>query len=79
MTFGPKNGGRLPAYHRLDLALNYAFTLAGGQARAGVTVFNLYDRKNVWYREFQAFQGEMVSTDVSLMGRAVNLFVGLRF
>ena len=79
VTFGAKNGSRLPAYHRLDLALNYGFTFGARTAHRRRHSFNLYDRKNVWYREFQAFQGEMVSTDVSLMGRAVNLFVALRF
>ena len=45
----------------------------------GATVFNVYNRKNVWYKEFQAFSSELVANDVHLMGLAVNAFVGLRF
>lgn len=44
-----------------------------------MTVFNVYDRQNVWYKQFQAFHSELVQTDVHLMGRAFNAFVGLRF
>ena len=41
-----------------------------------MTVFNVYDRQNVWYKQFQAFSSELVETDVHLMGRAFNAFVG---
>ena len=77
--FGAKNAARLPAYHRLDLALRYDWRLKGARGDLGVTVFNVYDRHNVWYKEFQAFDSSLIESDVTLMGRAVNLFVGLRF
>ena len=77
--FGPKNAARLPAYHRLDLALRYECRLGGVRGDLGVTVFNAYDRHNVWYKEFQAFDTTLVENDVTLMGRALNAFVGLRF
>jgi hypothetical protein len=77
--FGPKNGARLPAYHRLDLALSYDHPIGSARGSFGVTVFNVYNRKNVWYKEFQAFSSELVENDVHLMGLAVNAFVGLRF
>jgi ferric enterobactin receptor len=77
--FGPKNGARLPAYHRLDLALSYEHPIGSARGSFGATVFNVYNRKNVWYKEFQAFSSELVENDVHLMGLAVNAFVGLRF
>ena len=77
--FGPKNGARLPAYHRLDLAFSYDHPIGSARASFGATVFNVYNRKNVWYKEFQAFSSELVENDVHLMGLAVNAFVGLRF
>lgn len=76
---GPKNAARLPAYHRLDRALNYDRRVGSVRATLGMTVFNVYDRQNVWYKELQAFRSEIVRTDVHLMGRAFNAFVGLRF
>jgi hypothetical protein len=77
--FGPKNGARLPAYHRLDLALSYDHPIGSARGSLGATVFNVYNRKNVWYKEFQAFSSELVENDVHLMGLAVNAFVALRF
>ncbi len=77
--YGTKNAARLPAYHRLDLAVGYARKLGPAEANIGVTLFNVYDRHNVWYRQSQAFGGSLVETDVQLMGRAVNAFVGVRF
>ena len=49
VVVGPKNGGRLPAYHRLDVATNREFHVR--DTMRGVfsfTLFNLYDRTNVW-------------------------------
>jgi hypothetical protein len=77
--FGSKNAARLPAYHRLDLALNYEWRIGSARGTVGMTVFNVYDRQNVWYKQFQAFSSELVETDVHLMGRAFNASVGLRF
>ena len=79
LEFGAKNGARLPSYHRLDLALRYDWRIGGARGDVGVTVFNAYDRHNVWYKEYQAFDTTLIENDVTLMGRAVNLFVGLRF
>ena len=79
VEFGAKNGARLPAYHRLDLAVSYEREVGPARANLGVTVFNVYDRQNVWYKEFQAFDSQLVENDVHLMGRAINAFVGLRF
>ena len=47
---GTMGGERLPAYHRADASLTYAFTLFGKSAKASLDVFNLYDHQNVWFR-----------------------------
>ena len=77
---GPKNGGRLPAYHRLDVAINREFFVR--DAMRGVfslTLFNLYDRRNVWYKEFEVIEDEIIENDIQLMGRTVNAAVTLKF
>jgi ferric enterobactin receptor len=79
VEFDRKNGARLPAYHRLDLAVNYEHTLGPGRVAFGVTVFNLYDRSNVWSREFVPVEGEIVENDVTLMGRTLNVSASYRF
>lgn len=79
VVLGTKNGARLPAYHRLDLSANYKFRLLGSQSIIGATVFNLYDRKNVWYKEFDVVEGEIFESNILYMGLTFNLFVTLRF
>ena len=48
------NGKRLAAYHRLDMSLWYKFALARGKVNGmlGMSVQNLYNRKNIWKRFF---------------------------
>ena len=79
LTFGTKNSARLPTYHRLDVSTQGEFTLFGAKSTLGVTIFNVYDRKNVWYRSYQTFGGSGSVNDVTLMGRAINVFFRFGF
>jgi hypothetical protein len=45
-----RNGGRLPAYHRLDLSVNKKFYFSNDLGmEANVSVTNVYDRPNIFY------------------------------
>jgi hypothetical protein len=76
---GEKNGARLPFYDRLDLSAQFDFRIGGGKGTLGLTVFNAYDQTNVWYREFNVVQGEILENNILLMGRTLNAHVSLRF
>jgi hypothetical protein len=76
---GDKNSARLPDYHRLDLAVNYKIRWGKVEPHFGLSVFNVYDQKNVWYKEFQSFTGEIIENNVNLMGLTFNLFMNLKF
>ena len=78
---GDKNGARLPAYHRLDLALHWELPIgqASRKTMMGVTLFNVYDRANVWYKEFSVVDNEIIETNIGLMGRTLNAFFSVRF
>ena len=76
---GEKNGERLPHYHRLDVALHYRFPVGLTEIDLGLSVFNVYDRTNVWYKEFDLSQAPYVTTDVSFLGMTPNLSVRLDF
>ena len=77
---GPKNGGRLPAYHRLDVAINREFHVQNSMRGVfSLTLFNLYDRTNVWYKEFEVIEDEIIENDIQLLGRTVNAAVTLKF
>lgn len=79
IEYGPKNGARLPDYHRLDLSATYDFKLGGTDLSAGVSVFNVYNRQNVWRKEYDVVEGELIETDVTYMGITPSLFIKIRF
>jgi ferric enterobactin receptor len=72
---GPKNGERLPAYHRLDISLTREIVPLGdgGKGVFAVSIFNVYNRKNVWYKEFNAVAGALTENNIRLMGTTLNV------
>lgn len=68
-----KNGNRFPDYHRLDASLTYNFKYGS----VGVSVFNLYNRKNVWYKKFTTVNdgqsSQLVVTDITYLGITPNV------
>lgn len=69
-----KNGNRLPNYHRLDVSANYNFTLfRNSPASIGFSVFNLYNRSNVWYNEYEIVDSEVYETPVYYLGITPNI------
>jgi len=76
---GDKNGYRLPAYHRLDLSVTYRFTLGQTKSNLGFSFFNVYGRDNVWYREFDVEDNEIIITDVNTLGFTPNVFFSIKF
>jgi outer membrane receptor for ferrienterochelin and colicin len=65
---GEKNSHRLPAYHRLDASLSRTFSGDWLDWNLGISVFNLYDHKNVWYREYLLDTNPVIVRKVTMMG-----------
>ncbi len=76
---GRKNGERLPVYHRLDGAVHYRFPWGSAIVDAGLSVFNIYNRINVWYKEFDLTESPFVTTDVAFLGITPNLSLRVDF
>ncbi|NPD48053.1 TonB-dependent receptor [Lentimicrobium sp. S6] len=69
-----KNGNRLPAYHRLDLSANYNFTFGkNSPASIGFSIFNAYNRSNVWYNEYEIIENEVIETPVYYLNFTPNI------
>lgn len=71
---GPKNDLRYDDYHRLDLSFTYNFSRRGLDGQAGLSIFNLYDRKNQWYTEYEIIEGEILETEITYRGFTPSLF-----
>lgn len=78
VEMGPKNGARMPDYHRLDVSATWDFYRGeSNKASAGVSVFNAYNRPNVWRKEYTAAEGEIITTDVNYLAWTISAFVNV--
>jgi ferric enterobactin receptor len=73
-----KNANRLNPYNRLDLSATYNFP----KLSIGVSVFNAYNRTNVWYKRFEVIREGDISalqvTDVNYLGVTPNITVSYK-
>lgn len=79
------NSERLPTYHRLDLSANYKMTFKKFGLEAGITLFNVYNRKNIRSRrflltsDFNSDRLEATPIDFRLLGFTPNLTLNFSF
>ena len=74
---------KLSDYHRIDLSTSYKMNFKHWHTQIGFTVFNLFDRVNVKYRQFiyqlppgqgsNSQQNTIVGSDISQLERTYNL------
>jgi hypothetical protein len=76
---GEKNAARLPSYHRLDLSVTYDLELGDTDSTLGMTLFNVYNRKNIWYKEYETLEGELIENNILFMSFTVNVFFNIKF
>jgi hypothetical protein len=69
-----KNALRLPDYHRFDVSATWDFRLGRSKANLGLSIFNVYNRKNTWYKEYEVVEGELLETEVNLLNFTPSLF-----
>ena len=77
-----KNANYLPDYHRMDLSASYKFALKqehGFNGELGLSVFNLYNRTNVWYRKYDLDVSPIIVTDVTMLGITPSVYVKVKF
>jgi ferric enterobactin receptor len=84
-TVTAKNGLRLPEYHRCDISANYKLLKGekGDKKRReigyiGFSIFNLYNRTNVWYKQYTIEDGSILETNVNYLGLVPNLTLSLK-
>ena len=79
ISVGAKNGSRLPPYHRLDLSAHYLHKVGKFEMDFGLSVFNFYNRRNVWYREYDFTEQPPVISEVRYLGFTPNLSAEIKF
>jgi hypothetical protein len=69
-----KNNARYPDYHRADLLAKYDLSFIRGiKSSISLSLFNLYDRANVWYKEYVYDDSGVTETNVNLLGFTPNV------
>jgi len=74
-----RNTERLPSTDRLDISLTRDFKNRLFTGKLGLSIYNVYNRKNVWYRYFTINRRMLTSVDVEMFGAAPTAFLELHF
>lgn len=79
---GDKNSNLLPDYHRLDMSVSYKLALKdehNWDGEIGLSIFNLYNHTNVWYRKYDLEVSPIVITDVTMLGFTPTIYLKANF
>lgn len=84
-TVTSKNGLRLADYHRADISVTYKLLTGSKEDKMrkeigsiGFSIFNIYNRKNIWYKQYTIEDGSIYETDVNYVGFTPNLTLSLK-
>ncbi|MFA9391683.1 MAG: carboxypeptidase-like regulatory domain-containing protein [Prolixibacteraceae bacterium] len=53
IVWGARNGSRMKDYHRLDLVVNFPYTIGKFDGTFSISVLNVYNRKNAYFYFYQ--------------------------
>ncbi|MBN1349224.1 TonB-dependent receptor [candidate division KSB1 bacterium] len=70
-----KNANRLPDYHRLDISGSRKWESDHWETEIGVSIFNLYNHSNIWYRDYNLDTVPLTITDVTMLGFTPTVYI----
>jgi hypothetical protein len=84
-TVTSKNSVRLPDYHRLDVSATYKLLMGRADDKRrrelgtlSFSLFNLYNHRNIWYKQFAIEDGKIIETNIYYLGITPNLTLSFR-
>ena len=84
-TVTSKNSIRLPDYHRLDISASYRLLMGRRSDKrrrelgsVSVSLFNVYNHRNIWYKQFAIAEGEIIETNINYLGITPNFTLSLK-
>lgn len=84
-TVTSKNSVRLPDYHRIDIAATYLLLMGNRSdtkrrelGTVSFSLFNLYNRRNIWYKQFTIQDSKIVETNINYLGITPNITLSLK-
>ncbi|MFV0417211.1 MAG: TonB-dependent receptor [Dysgonomonas sp.] len=75
-----KNNARYPDYHRMDFSAKYDLSaIKNFKTSISLSLFNVYDRANVWYKDFSYDSSSgLVENNVNLLGFTPNITISFQ-
>jgi ferric enterobactin receptor len=84
-TVTSKNSVRLPDYHRFDISATYKLLMGnrGDKKRrelgtVSFSIFNLYNHKNIWYKQYTIEDGKIIENNIRYLGITPNLTLSFK-
>ena len=84
-TVTAKNSVRLPDYHRFDISATYKLLMGNPRDKkrrelgtVSFSLFNLYNHRNIWYKQFTLVDGKIIETNVNYLGITPNITLSFR-
>ncbi|WP_443944690.1 TonB-dependent receptor [Pedobacter sp. AW1-32] len=81
LTISGKNTERMPAYHRLDLAATLDLIKVDSRKTGSISfsLFNVYDRTNIWYKEYTVYNNQVITSNINYLGLTPNITLSLKW
>ncbi|MCP4459296.1 MAG: TonB-dependent receptor [Cytophagales bacterium] len=76
---GDKNGSRLKAYSRFDVSAHNKFTRGNAEYDLGFSIFNVFNRRNTSYFQYDFQQNPSVITEITYLGITPNISLNVKF
>jgi hypothetical protein len=84
-TVTAKNSIRLPDYHRFDISATYKLLMGRKSDKrrrelgsVSFSLFNVYNHKNIWYKQYTIEEGEVIETNINYLGITPNFTLSLK-
>ncbi|MEE9371797.1 MAG: TonB-dependent receptor [Saprospiraceae bacterium] len=76
---GNKNGSRIAPYSRMDVSAHYKMTAGNFLLDFGFSIFNLYNRRNTSYFQYDFQRDPPVISDIKYIGITPNISLNIEF
>ena len=76
---GSRNSGRLRPYHRLDVSARRPISIFGQPAELVLEVFNIYNRRNEWFVQYETDEEVTKATMVRMLPVIPSVGVNFEF
>ena len=73
-----RNKQRLPSIHHLDLSISKMYKLKKFEINAGLSIYNVYNRKNISHKRYNPYTSGKILSDVTMLGTTPTIFIEVK-